>query len=67
MQLRIYNQNKDRYKLQIKALKAVGRLNWCTSPEHLYHRFKIYKMDDLYKFELSKFIRGFLKSSSKIF
>ena len=49
--------------LQNKTLKAIGRLNWRKSPKHLYHRFEILKIDDLYKLELSKFMHRFFKKA----
>ena len=49
--------------LQNKSLKAIGRLNWRTSPIHLYHRFEILKIDDLYILELSKFMHRFFKNT----
>ena len=41
--------------LQNKALKAIGHLGWHVSPKHLYSKFKILKLDDVYKTELSLF------------
>ena len=49
--------------LQNKTLKANGRLNWRTSPIHLYHRFEILKIDDLYRLEVSKFMHRFFKNN----
>ena len=46
--------------LQNKALKAIGHLGWRTSPKHLYRKFKILKLNDLYKIELSKFVYSYI-------
>ena len=46
--------------LQNKALKAIGHLGWRTSPEHLYRKFKILKLNDLNKIELSKFVYSYI-------
>ena len=54
--------------MQNKALKAIGRLGWPTSPKHLYNRFKILKLGDVYKTELSKFVhRVMSKNTPKYF
>ena len=45
---------------QNKALKAIGHLGWRTSPKHLYRKFKILKLHDLYKIELSKFVYSYI-------
>ena len=50
--------------LQNKALKAIGHLGWHASPKHLYSRFKILKLDDVYKTELSKFVHRVIRKSS---
>ena len=46
--------------LQNKALKAIGHLGWHASPKHLCSRFKILKLDDVYRTELSKFVQRFI-------
>ena len=45
--------------LQNKALKAIGHLGWRTS-KHLHRKFKILKLNDLYKIELSKFVYSYI-------
>ena len=46
--------------LQNKALKAIGHLGWRTFPKQLYRQFKILKLNDLYKIELSKFVYSYI-------
>ena len=50
--------------LQNKALEAIGHLDWHASPKHLHSRFKILKLDDVYKTELSKFVHRFISKST---
>ena len=33
--------------LKRKALKPLGRIGWQSSSKHIFHKFKILKMDDL--------------------
>ena len=46
--------------IQNKTLKAIGHLGWRTSPKRLYCKFKILKLNDLYKIELSKFVYSYI-------
>ena len=54
--------------LQNQAFKAIGYLGWHASPKHLYNRFKILKLGDVYKTELSKFVHRIIsKNNTKYF
>ena len=42
--------------LQNKAIWAVGGLEWNESFSLIYYQFKVFKLHDMYKYKLAKFM-----------
>ena len=53
--------------LQNKASRAIGNAKWYTPVGPLYHKFNIFKLSDLYRLELGKFMHMFFSKSIPCF